>query len=190
MVSDGAFRLLSGMSVNQSRSVQSNLWQETTSLWDTPAAHLYASQHHKQLSRGEGRGGRSTAAVRGEMCFHFFPHFLWQRRPNKCCSISLTIAHSFESLCSPPVLALKRFPPPACPITAQRLLHDRAAQAACPTQVPTSQSGGHRWRSNWNDLNHFQTRAQTWTVMQYSCISRTCRSCTPVVGHWILNSSF
>lgn len=44
--------LLSGMSMNQSRLVQSNLWQETTSLWDTPAVHLYAAQHHKQLNSG------------------------------------------------------------------------------------------------------------------------------------------
>lgn len=76
VVSDGAFRLLSGMSVNQSRSVQSNLWQETTSLWDTPAAHLYASQHHKQLSRGEGRagGGVDLPQLSGEKYVSiFFP---------------------------------------------------------------------------------------------------------------------
>lgn len=53
--------------MNQSRLVQSNLWQETTSLWDTPTVHLYAAQHHKQHNAGV----RSTVAVRGEICFHF-----------------------------------------------------------------------------------------------------------------------
>lgn len=69
VVSDREPRLLSGMSRNQSRSVQSNLWQETTSLWDTPAVHLYAAQHHKQLNSG----GLELLQLSGEKYVSIFP---------------------------------------------------------------------------------------------------------------------
>lgn len=123
-------RLLSGMSMNQSRLVQSNLWQETTSLWDTPAVHLYAVQQHKQLSTG----GSTYCSCQGRNMFPFF-HFPWQRRPYKCSSISLAIAHSFESL------RFCQFSPQykhsmGSLVTASHYYPETAARLSCTGRVP------------------------------------------------------
>lgn len=159
VVSDGAFQLLSGMSTNHSRSVQSNLWQETTSLWDTPAAHLYASQHHKQLDRGGGEaagvgGGRSTAAVRGEICFHFstfsgrddqtiaalFPSLLLTRL-NPCAPVGFPPAHTLKRL---PCECVPLLPGDDCTTG----LHGRRAQR-------------HHWGPAEEQLERLQTLLDT-----------------------------
>lgn len=60
-------QLFSGMSMNQCCMVQSNLWQETTSLWDTPRST--STQHN--IINSSTQGVKSTIAVRGEICFYF-----------------------------------------------------------------------------------------------------------------------
>lgn len=147
-----------------------------------------STPHNIIRSPAEGRaGGLDLPQLSGEKYVSiFFPHFWCQRRPNKRCSVSLTIAHSFESLgsvSSPLVLTLKRFPRECVP-PLLRLLHNRAAQAPGPNTSfrPPHRRAGH----NWNDSKHFQTRAETWTVMPFSWILHKvkCHRCTPVTGYW------
>lgn len=161
VASDGAFRLLSGMSVNQSRLVQSNLWQETTSLWDTPAAHLYASQHHKQLDRGGvGSGGLDLPQLSGEKYVSIFPLSVAETTkqsllyfPHYCSLVWIPPLVSF-----PPVHTLKRLPLECVPLLPRDRcttgLHGHRAQR--PHRVLTSLS----WvedqpRNSWSDFKHF-----------------------------------
>lgn len=166
VASDGALQLLSGMSRNQSCSVQSNLWQETTSLWDTPAAHLYASQHHKQLDRGGGRGGagevRSTAAVRGEICFHFSTFSGWDDQTIAALfpSLLLTRLNPSAPVSFPPAHTLKRLPREGVPLLPRDCcttgLHGCRAQR--PHRVPTSLSRAEdQLRNSWSEFKCFQT---------------------------------
>lgn len=82
------------LSVNQTRLVQSNLWQATTSLWDTQST----STPHNIISSSTP-ALRSTVVVRGEKYVSIL-QLQWQRRPYKCASVCLTTVHSFESLCA------------------------------------------------------------------------------------------
>lgn len=126
--------LLSDMSMNQSRMVQSNLWQETTSLWDTPAVHLCAAQHHKQL----GSGGLDLLKLSGEKWVSIL-QLQWQRRPNAPLFPSLLLTRlnlsplslSHASVRFPSVHTLKRFPGGCVPLHPES-----AAQQSCSTGVP------------------------------------------------------
>lgn len=155
MVSDGALRLLSGMSVNHSRSVQSNLWQETTSLWDTPAAHLYASQHHKQLDRGGGRGGLDLPQLSGEKYVSIFPLSVAEKTkqmllyfPHYCSLVWISLLLSVFP---------QRTHSRGSPTSVSHYYPETVAQAQRPLSGShiTERDTDNHLMSNWNDLKHF-----------------------------------
>lgn len=106
------------MSMNQSRLVQSNLWQETTSLWDTPAVHLYTAQHHKQRNSG----GKIYCSCQGRNMFPFYNFSGREDHTNASLFPSLLLTRlNLSALSSAPVSfpsvhTLKGFPGDCVPL--------------------------------------------------------------------------
>lgn len=131
VVTDRESWLLSGMRVNQSRLVQSNLWQETTSLWDTPAVHLYTAQHHKQLNSG----GKIYCSCQERNRFPFYnlsgreDHTNAPLFPQYCSLVWISLLSLLLLSVFPPYTHTHRVPWWLRPITTLRRLHNRAQ---CP----------------------------------------------------------
>ncbi len=138
VVSDWESWLLSGM--NQSRLAQSNLWQETTSLWDTPAVHLYAAQHHKQLNSG----GYIYCSCQGRNMFPFYNFSGKDDHTNApLFSPLLLTCLNLSPLSSAPVSfpsvhRLKGFPGDCVPLHPET-----AAQQSCTANVPSDTTQIH-----------------------------------------------
>lgn len=130
--------LLSGMSMNQNHLVQSNLWQETTSLWDAPQS---TSMPHNIISSST-QGVKSTVAVRGEICFHFttsvaektiqmllyFPHY---------CSLVWISLLSSAPVSFPSVHTLKGFPSDCVPLLSWDSFTTDLTVPSDATEFPT-----------------------------------------------------
>lgn len=125
---------------------------------------------------GEGGGGRSTAAVRGEICFHFSPTFGGiEDQTNAVVFPSLLLTRlNLSAPVSYPRTHTQEVPLRVCSITTQRLLHDTTAAKA---RDQTPHSGLHVAERDTEDgatganQNTFrqELRLELWCHFQVFC---------------------